>query len=63
MDEKTYHFDSFECAVHTLAPTCLHCGCRILGHDVEGPEGQMFCCAHCARQAGIEAVVDNASHA
>jgi hypothetical protein len=21
-------FDSFECAIHALAPTCAHCGCR-----------------------------------
>ena len=32
---KTYTFDSFECAIHTLAPTCAHCGVRIVGH---GPD-------------------------
>ena len=24
-------FDSFECAIHALAPVCAHCGCRIIG--------------------------------
>ena len=52
-------FDSFECAIHKLAPRCEHCGCRILGHGIEG-EGRFFCCAHCARQAGISGAVDNA---
>lgn len=51
-------FDSFECAVHKLAPTCEHCGCRILGHGIEG-DGRFFCCAHCARQSGIKGAVDN----
>jgi hypothetical protein len=23
-------FDSFECAIHALAPTCAHCGTRII---------------------------------
>lgn len=52
-------FDSFECAIHRLAPQCEHCGCRILGHGIEGG-GRFFCCAHCARQAGVEGAVDNA---
>ena len=29
-------FDSFECAIHKLAPICEHCGCRVIGHGVEG---------------------------
>jgi len=48
-------FDSFECAVHALAPRCQHCGCRIIGHGVEA-DGQLFCCAHCARMAGVQRV-------
>ena len=24
-------FDSFECAIHALAPTCAHCHCKIIG--------------------------------
>jgi len=50
-------FDSFECATHALAPTCAHCGCRILGHGSEA-HGRIFCCAHCARQSGEKAVRD-----
>jgi Rieske Fe-S protein len=53
----THVFDSFECAIHALAPTCEHCGCRIIGHGVE-TEGRMFCCAHCAHEAGVQGVVD-----
>jgi hypothetical protein len=48
----THVFDSLECAAHRLAPICEHCRCRILGHGVE-VDGQMFCCAHCARHSGI----------
>jgi hypothetical protein len=48
---KTYVFDSFECAVHTLAPACSHCGCRIIGHGLES-SGEMFCCAFCATKRG-----------
>lgn len=55
-------FDCFECAVHALAPTCEHCGCRILGHGVEA-RGKMYCCAHCAREHGQMSIVDRAEHA
>jgi hypothetical protein len=40
-----------------LAPTCEHCGCRIIGHGVEA-DGRMFCCAHCAEHAGVEGLTD-----
>jgi hypothetical protein len=52
-------FDSFECAIHALAPMCEHCGCRIIGHGVE-TDGRMFCCAHCAEQAGVTGLSDRA---
>jgi len=48
---QVHIFDSIECAAHRLAPVCEHCRCRILGHGVE-VEGQLFCCAHCARDSG-----------
>lgn len=54
---KSHTFDSFECAVHLLAPTCTHCGCRIIGHGVED-DGTFFCCAHCAQEAGVTGVDD-----
>jgi len=52
-----YVFDSFECAIHRLAPRCHHCGCAIIGHGAEA-HGKIFCCAHCASQAGVEALAD-----
>lgn len=42
-------FDSFECAIHKLAPICEHCGARVVGHGVQ-VEGRFYCSAHCARQ-------------
>ena len=54
---KSQTFDSFECAIHALAPTCGHCGCRIIGHGVES-DGRMFCCAHCAEQEGVAGLQD-----
>ena len=53
----SHTFDSFECAVHALAPTCEHCGCRVVGHGVEA-EGHSFCCAHCARETGYSGIAD-----
>ncbi len=52
-------FDSFECAIHALAPTCEHCGVRVVGHGVEAG-GSFYCCAHCAGMAGAEGVADRA---
>jgi hypothetical protein len=57
LDGKTHVFDSFECAVHVLAPACPHCDCRILGHGVEA-DGIVFCCAHCARESGVPQLRD-----
>jgi hypothetical protein len=54
---ETHVFDSFECAIHALAPTCDHCGCRIIGHGIEAGEA-MYCCAHCAEASGVEGVRD-----
>jgi hypothetical protein len=59
MHGTTHTFDSFECAIHRLAPTCSHCGCKIVGHGVEAGD-VYFCCAHCARMAGYTALVDHA---
>jgi hypothetical protein len=52
MAGATHVFDSFECAIHVLAPRCAHCGCRIIGHGMEA-NGVFCCCAHCASQAGV----------
>ena len=55
--ETEHVFDSFECAIHALAPLCEHCGCRVIGHGVEA-HGRYFCCAHCASVAGEEGLRD-----
>ena len=52
-------FDSFECAIHALAPTCEYCGVKVIGHGVEA-DGHFYCCAHCASMAGAEGVSDRA---
>ena len=55
----THVFDSFECAIHKLAPRCENCGCTIIGHGHEA-DGAMFCCAHCAGSAGVSSLSDRA---
>ena len=54
-DGATGKFDSFECAVHALAPRCAHCGCVIIGHGEE-TEAAIYCCSHCARHASSSGV-------
>lgn len=58
-DGERHTFDSFECAIHALAPTCAHCGCRVIGHGVEQGDS-IFCCAHCAAHEGAMALRDRA---
>jgi hypothetical protein len=57
MAGKTHVFDSFECAIHALAPKCEHCGLRIIGHGLE-KDGRMFCCDHCAEKQGVKGLRD-----
>ena len=57
--DQSHTFDSFECAIHMLAPVCAHCGCRVVGHGVEAG-GVIYCCAHCAGQEGDTGVKDRA---
>ena len=54
---KEHTFDSFECAIHMLAPTCAHCNCRIIGHGVEAHD-KMYCCAFCAKESGEKGLTD-----
>jgi len=57
LDGQEHVFDSFKCAINALAPTCEHCGCRVMGHGVE--QGDMiFCCAHCAQHSGVVGLKD-----
>ena len=57
--DETHTFDSFECAINAIAPTCEHCGVRIVGHGVEA-DGSIYCCAHCAERSGVGSLADRA---
>ena len=57
LGKQTHVFDSFECAIHALAPKCSHCGIRIVGHGMEARDA-FFCCAHCASEEGVRALED-----
>ena len=57
---RSHVFDSFECAIHALAPTCDHCGCRIIGHGMEAGE-RFFCGASCARKSDVSDLKDRTS--
>jgi hypothetical protein len=57
MNGSTHTFDSFECAIHALAPTCENCGIRIVGHGLE-KDGTFFCCEHCAEMQGVAGLRD-----
>ena len=59
---SVHTFDSFECAIHRMAPVCEHCGCKVVGHGVEA-DGVFFCCAHCARESGASNAQALADHA
>ena len=42
-------FDSFECAIHRMAPICEHGG---------QAGGRFYCCAHCAEAEGASGLAD-----
>jgi len=54
VDGKSHTFDSFECAIHALAPKCSHCDCRIIGHGVD-VDGKIYCCSHCSEHSAAGA--------
>ena len=56
---RTWTFDSFECAIQKIAPTCAHCSCRIIGHGLE-KDGIFYCCDHCAEEEGVTELRDRA---
>lgn len=58
MGHREYFFDSFECAISKLAPKCTHCETKIIGHGVES-KNMIFCCAHCATEAGVYGLKDH----
>jgi hypothetical protein len=57
MAGRSYTFDSFECAIHALAPTCAHCRCKVIGHGVE-QDDVVFCSERCAEHAGVVGLYD-----
>lgn len=57
MGGRKHIFDSFECAIYAVAPTCAHCQCKIVGHGVEA-NGKIYCCAHCAQEMGVRGAKD-----
>jgi hypothetical protein len=57
MEGERHTFDSFECAMQVLAPTCATCGVRIVGHGMEA-NGTFYCCDHCAEKSGVEGLRD-----
>ena len=59
-DGQALTFDSFECAIHRLAPHCAHCDCRIIGHGLQAG-AKLYCCAHCARESGVHGLADRAA--
>lgn len=57
-DHENFEFDSFECAIHALAPRCGHCKCPIIGQGVE-LEGTVYCGNHCLREErGSQTVIE-----
>lgn len=58
MNNEVHTFDSFECAIHKLAPICESCNMKIIGHGVEDGK-RIFCCASCARMKGITQLNDH----
>lgn len=57
MNGQSHIYDSFECAIHALAPQCPQCGVRVVGHGVEDGE-RIFCCVHCAEKQGVSGLRD-----
>jgi hypothetical protein len=41
--EDSHTFDSFECAIHALAPICEYCNVKVIGHGVE-TDDSFYCC-------------------
>ncbi|HUF79303.1 MAG TPA: hypothetical protein VMR44_10340 [Thermoanaerobaculia bacterium] len=56
-DGVSHTFDSFECAIASLAPRCERCETPIVGHGLEA-HGRYFCCDHCATAEGVDGLRD-----
>jgi hypothetical protein len=40
-----------------FAPSCAHCGVKIIGHGLE-KEGTFYPCDHCAEAKGVQGLRD-----
>ncbi len=49
LGNNNYDFDSFECAIAKLAPSCHHCNCKVIGHGVEIND-VIYCSHHCSER-------------
>ncbi len=56
---QTHTFDSFQGAIHRLAPACTHCGVRISGTGLE-QGGRIFCGSHCAGRGNVNELRERA---
>lgn len=57
MDGESHTFDSFECAIASVAPRCAVCDTPVIGHGLEG-RGEIYCCDNCASADGVEGLRD-----
>ena len=57
MNGQAHTFDSFDCAIHALAPSCKHCG-RASSDTVLERDGTYYCCDHCAEEEGVTGLRD-----
>ena len=49
-DGRDHLFDCFQCAIAAMAPSCGHCGAKVIGHGM-AREGDIFCWQGCADAA------------
>ena len=57
MNGSTHTFDSFECAIHALAPTCENCGIRIARSRARKGGRHLFLLRALRRDAGRDGCV------
>ena len=50
-NNQTHEYDCFQCAIHSLAPLCSSCSCRVIGQGIE-KDGFIYCGQHCLRMVG-----------
>ena len=56
---RTHAFDSFECAIHAMAPACSHCSCAHHWPRT-GSRGRLLLLRDCAEMAGVAGMRDRA---